>query len=150
VSANLPVFQLSDGDKATLRAERGPDGALRVMMRGEVYDGRGFVKQAMAGPSGDQAKHQGSKDLDLDIRIGTLAGYHRETLRGVDVRMSRRGGIIMSFTLDAKLGRDAQIVGDLRGRAGGRNIIYIESGDAGAIFRFTDTYPKIFGGEMWV
>src|SRR5207237_8716631 len=32
VSAQLPVFQLADGDKATLRAERGPDGALRVMM----------------------------------------------------------------------------------------------------------------------
>src|SRR5205807_1263582 len=56
ISANLPIFQLSDGDKAMLKAERGPDGALRVLMRGEVYDGRGFVKSAMAGPSTDQAR----------------------------------------------------------------------------------------------
>jgi hypothetical protein len=38
----------------------------------------------------------------------------------------------------------------LRGRAGGRNVIYAETKDAGAFFRFADTYPKITGGEMWV
>ena len=54
--------------------------------------------------------------------------------------------------LNAKLGRDAPILGDLRGRGGGdgRNVLYVEAADAGAFFRFSDTYPKIFGGEMWV
>src|SRR6185369_13749037 len=71
--ADLPSFQLSDGDKAMLRAERGPDGALRVMMRGDVYDGRGFIKSSMAGPSADQAK-SALRDLDIDVRLGTVAG----------------------------------------------------------------------------
>jgi hypothetical protein len=150
VSANLPTFQLSDGDKAMLKAERGPDGALRVMMRGEVFDGRGFVKSSVAGPSPGQAGKQSVKDVDLDVRIGTVAGFHGETLRGLDVRMSRRGGAIKSFTMNAKLGRDTPLNGDLRGRAGGRNVLYVETADAGAFFRFTDTYPKIFGGEMWI
>jgi hypothetical protein len=159
VSAQLPVFQLADGDKATLRAERGPDGALRVMMRGDVLDGRGFIKQTIAGPSNDQGgkpanKSDNSKqkvpDLDLDVRLGAVAGFHGETLRGLDVRMSRRGGTIKSFTLAGKIGRDTAISGDLRGRQGGRNVLYIESADAGAFFRLTDTYPKIYGGEMWV
>jgi hypothetical protein len=149
VSANLPAFNLSDGDKATLRAERGPDGALRVMMRGDVYDGRGFVKQTLAGSSGNQSK-QKSQDIDLDLRIGTVAGFHGETARGVDLRMSRRGGVIKSFTLNAKLGRDTPLNGDLRGRTGGRNVLYLETADAGSFFRFTDAYPKIQGGEMWV
>src|SRR5262249_7225216 len=73
LSANFPIFNLSDGDKATLKAERGPDGALRVVMRGEVYDGHTFIKSAMAGPSADQAKQQ-IKDIDLDIKLGTVAG----------------------------------------------------------------------------
>ncbi len=149
ISANLPDFTLSDGDKAMLRAERGPDGALRVMMRGDVYDGRGFVKSAMAGSSVDDAK-QRARDVDIDIRLGTVAGYHGETLRGIDLRMSRRGGVIKSFTLNGKLGRDTPLNGDLRGRSGGRNVLYVETADAGAFFRFTDTYPKIFGGEMWI
>jgi AsmA-like C-terminal region len=71
-------------------------------------------------------------------------------VRGLDVRMSRRGGTIKSFTLAGKVGRDAAISGDLRGSKGGRNVIYVESADAGAFFRLIDTYPKIYGGEMWV
>ena len=148
-SANFPTFVLSDGDKTMLKAERGPDGALRVMMRGDVYDGRGFVKSAMGGPSGEQPK-QKAQDVDLDVRLGTVAGFHGETLRGLDLRMSRRGGIIKSFALSAKIGRDTPLNGDLRGQAGGRKVLYFETADAGAFFRFTDTYPKIFGGEMWV
>ena len=31
VSANFPVFSLSDGDKTTLKADRAPDGTLRVI-----------------------------------------------------------------------------------------------------------------------
>jgi len=159
VSAQLPVFQLADGDKATLKAERGPDNALRVMMRGDVLDGRGFIKQTISGPSNEQGGKPANKsdtskqkvpDLDLDVRLGAVAGFHGETVRGLDVRMSRRGGTIKSFTLAGKVGRDAAISGDLRGSKGGRNVIYVESADAGAFFRLIDTYPKIYGGEMWV
>ena len=148
-SANLTNFNLSDGDKATLRAERGPDGALRVTVRGDVYDGRGFIKSSMSGPSPAQAKNATLMDIDVDVRLGTIAGFHGETLRNVDLRMSRRNGNIMSFTLAARLGRDTPLTADLRGRAGGRSVIYAETKDAGSLFRFSDTYPKIFGGEMW-
>ena len=148
--ANLTQFNLSDGDKATLRAERGPDGALRVSLRGDVYDGRGFIKSSMSGPAPGQAKGAKLKDFDLDVRLGTVAGFHGETLRNVDLKMSRRNGSIMSFSLAARLGRDTPLIGDLRGRAGGRNVMYVETKDAGALFRFSDTYPKIYGGEMWM
>jgi hypothetical protein len=33
---------------------------------------------------------------------------------------------------------------------GGKQVIYLETGDAGALFRFTDMYPKMAGGQMWV
>jgi hypothetical protein len=149
-SANLTSFNLSDGDKATLRADRTPDGALRVTVRGDVYDGRGFIKSSMSGPAPGQAKNAKLKDIDVDVRLATVAGFHGETLRGLDFKMSRRNGSIMSFSLAGRLGRDAAISGDLRGRQGGRNVMYIESKDAGALFRFSDIYPKIFGGEMWM
>jgi hypothetical protein len=150
IAANLTNFALSDGDKATLRAERGPDGALRVTVRGDVYDGRGFIKSTVSGPTPAQAKNTKLMDIDVDVRVGTVAGFHGETLRNVELRMSRRNGNMMSFSMGARLGRDAQLVGELRGRTGGRNVIYVEAKDAGALFRFSDTYPKIFGGEMWM
>jgi hypothetical protein len=150
ISANFPVFTLSDGDKATLRAERGPDGTLRVTMRGDVYDGRGFVKSSMAGQSSAKSKHD-TRDVDLDVKIGTVAGFHGETLRGLDLRLSRRNGTVTNLSLNAKLGRNTPLTGDLRSRQGStRQVVFLETSDAGAFFRFSDIYPKIVGGEMWV
>jgi hypothetical protein len=149
LSASFPVFGLSEGDKVTLKAERGSDGTLRVSMRGEVYDGRGFVKATMSGPAGSKPKPD--KDIDLDVKIGTVIGYHGEALRGLDLRLSRRAGVITSLALNAKLGRNAPLVGDVRGRGSdGRQVVFIESSDAGAFFRFNDIYPKLVGGEMWI
>jgi hypothetical protein len=149
LSANFPVFSLANRDKATLKAERAPDGTLRVTLRGDVYDGRGFVKLAMAGPA--NGKQQPDKDIDFDVKLGTVVGFHGETLRGLDLRASRRGGVITNFALSAKLGRDTPLAGDLRGRGtNGRQVVFMETNDAGAFFRFTDIYPKIVGGEMWV
>jgi hypothetical protein len=149
LSANFPVFSLSNRDKATLKAERGADGVLRVTVRGDAYDGRGFIKSTMAGPA--NGKQPQDKDVDLDLKLGTVAGFHGETLRSLDLRISRRSGVITSFALNAKLGRDTPLVGDLRGRGtNGRQVVYMETTDAGAFFRFTDIYPKVVGGEIWV
>ncbi len=149
ISASFPVFNLGEGDKTTFKADRGTDGTLRVTMRGEVYDGRGFVKSAVAGsPPGNKAKHP-INDLDLDIKLGAVVGFSGETLRGLDLKLSRRGGQIRSFALNAKIGRNTPLIGDLRAR-NNRQVVYFETDDAGALFRFTDTYPRMVGGKMWV
>ena len=148
--ANFPVFATSDGDKASVRAERGSDGVLRVAVRGDVYDGRNFVKSAMGGPQ-DPKSSSRNADLDLDIRLGVVAGHHGEAIRGLDLRMSRRGGRIRGFTLNAKIGRDTPLLGEIRKRvSNGRQVIYFETNDAGALFRFTDLYSRMVGGRMWV
>jgi len=148
VSANFPVFALSDGDKLSLKADRGTDGALRVAMRGDIYDGRNFVKSTLA--STDKAK-QKQEDLDLDLKVGTVAGHNGETLRGLDLKLSRRGGRIRTFNMSSKIGRDTPLNGDLRVRArDNHQVIYFETDDAGALFRFPDMYPRMFGGQMWV
>ena len=72
-SASFPVYNLSDGEgasdryKASLKADRGPDGTLRVTVRGDVYDGRTFVKSAMAGPTGKQ-KHDTATSISTSAR----------------------------------------------------------------------------------
>ena len=147
--ANFPSFSLADGDKANLRAERASDGTLKVTLRGDVYDGRGFVKSSMGG-SGDTKAKTAANDLDLDIKLGVVAGHNGEALRGLDLKLSRRAGQIRSFALSGKLGRDTPLIGDLRARGAGRDSIYLETNDAGALFRFADVYSKMHGGQMWV
>ena len=110
-------------------------------MRGEVYDGRGFrQKLRPAARRRSRTPSTMSPDFDLDLKIGAVVGFNGEALRGVDLKMSRRAGEIRSFGLGAKIGRDATLTGDLRGRSNGRQVVYLESSDAGAFFRFTDIY----------
>ncbi len=54
INANFPSYSPSEGDKASLKAERGADGVLKVTMRGDVFDGRGFLKSAISGKEADR------------------------------------------------------------------------------------------------
>ena len=148
LNANFPTYSPSEGDKTTLKAERGPDGVVKVTMRGDVFDGRGFLKSAISGKEADAKSKTRSIDFDVDLKLGAVAGYFGEALRSVDCKLSRRNGVIKSFALSGKLGRDTPLTGDLRGRPQGRDVIYLETNDAGAFFRFTDTYSKAVGGHL--
>ena len=151
VSANLPTFNLSDGDKASLRAERAPDGALRVTVRGDVLDARGAIRGLTEGPAqATPGRQQRPRDLDLELRLGAATGHNGEVARQIDMRILRRNGEIRNFSLVGKIGRDASMVGELRLREGNRPVIYLTTGDAGALFRFADFYSRVYGGEAQI
>jgi hypothetical protein len=118
-------------------------------LRGDVHDGRGFIKSALAGSRPDP-RGKPPIDLDLDVKIGAVLGFNGETLRNLDLKLSRRGGQIRNFALNARLGRDSLVIGDLRRKPAGGNVLYLETRDAGSLFRFTDTYARMTGGLMWV
>jgi hypothetical protein len=152
MNANFPTYSPSDGDKASLKAERSPDGVVKVTMRGDVFDGRGFLKSAISGGSGkdsdSKSKGRGA-DFDLDLKLGAVMGFNGEAVRSVDGKLSRRNGVIRAFTLTGKVGKDTPVTADLRGRGqGGREVIYVETNDAGALLRFNDTYTKMLGGQL--
>ena len=149
-SAHFPAYGFSDGDRASLKIDRSGDGALRVVMRGDVYDGRGFVKTAAGAASSHANGKRRAVDVDVDMKLGAVVGFNGEALRSVDLKLSRRAGEIRSFGLNAKIGRDATLTGDLRGRSSGRQLVYLESSDAGAFFRFTDVYTRMTGGQVAV
>ena len=150
MNANFPTYSPSEGDKTSLKAERNADGVVKVTMRGDVFDGRGFLKSAISGKEADAKSKTKNIDLDIDVKLGAVAGHNGEALRSVDAKMSRRNGVIKTFALTGKVGRDTPVTADLRGRAQGqgRDLIILQTNDAGAFFRFTDTYSKMFGGQL--
>jgi hypothetical protein len=149
VAANFPVFAISEGDKVSLKADRGSDGVLRVVMHGDIFDGTNFVKSSLASAA-EKSKHNPT-DLDLDIKIGTVIGNNGETLRGLDLKLTRRADRIRTFAMTSKIGRDTPLNGDMRLRASDNHqVMFLETDDAGALFRFTNMYSRVFGGQMWV
>jgi hypothetical protein len=151
LNANFPTYSPSEGDKTSLRAERGPDGVMKVVMRGDVFDGRSFLKSAISGSSKDDGKSKMKNiDLDVDLKLGVVAGYNGEAIRSVDMKFARRAGVIKTFTLNGKIGHDTPLTAELkpRGQGVGRDVIYLETNDAGAFFRFNDMYSKVVGGQL--
>jgi len=153
MNANFPVYSPSDGDKTSLKVERGQDGVVRGSMRGDVFDGRGFLKSAISGNSKDDSKSKlKNVDFDIDVKLGTVAGFNGEAMRSVDAKMSKRSGAIKAFSLSGRIGQNTPVAADLRGgRAqGSREVIYLQTNDAGSLLKFTDTYTKAVGGQMVV
>jgi hypothetical protein len=119
-------------------------------MRGDVFDGRGFLKSAISGREANAKSKTKNIDFDIDVKLGAVAGFNGEALRSVDTKFSRRNGIVRTFKLSGKVGRDTPVTADLRGRGQGqaRELILLQTNDAGAFFRFTDTYSKMVGGQL--
>ena len=149
LGANFPTFHLTEGDRASLTVERNNDGSLRVSLRGTVLDARAMIRSLSDTPSPTKKKEK-PRDVDLDVRIGAATGHNGEVIRNLELRVTRRNNEIRSFALLGRVGRDSTMVGELRARDGGRPVIYITSGDGGALFRFADYYSKIQGGEIWI
>ncbi|VIO75031.1 DUF3971 domain-containing protein [Bradyrhizobium ivorense] len=147
VNANFPTYAPSDGDKTSLRADRGPDGVMKVTMRGDVFDGRGFLKSAISGRDSDTKSKSKGIDFDVDLKLGAVMGFNGEAVRGVDAKISRRNGFFKAFTLNGKVGRDTPVTADIR-RLQAREVIYLQTADAGAFLRFIDTYSKVAGGQL--
>jgi hypothetical protein len=150
LNANFPVYSPTEGDKTSLKAERGTDGVVKVTMRGDVFDGRGFLKSAMSGKDADPKSKTKNIDFDVDLKLGAVAGFNGEALRSVDSKFSRRNGNFKAFTLNGKVGRDTPVTAELRGRSQGqaRELIILQTNDAGAFLRFVDTYSKVTGGQL--
>ena len=82
-------------------------------MRGDVYDGRGFIKSAMAGPTDPTDKAQAARHRSRrQARHGGRSNV--EALRGVELADVAPQRPHAQLRLNAKLGRDTPLIGDLR------------------------------------
>lgn len=151
LGANFSTFQLSDGDRASLTANRAGD-VLKVKITGEVVDARGIMKGLVGSGgtgTGKNAPKTRNQDVDVDASVGALTGNNGEVLRQFELQVSRRGTDIRNFALVARAGQSGNVVGDMRPFAN-RNQLVVSTSDAGALLRFLDVYAKINGGDMWV
>ncbi len=123
------ALAMEQGRHCSVVRARDADGRAQVTVRGNFCDGRRFlavVRAALAGEDATAAR----LDIDLDIRVGTLAGFNNETLRDASLRLSARGGEIKKLALAGKLD-GGDVAGGLRRARDGRGVIHLEAGDAG-------------------
>lgn len=148
ISANLPTFQLSDGDKASVKAEN-VDGTMKITVRGEVIEARAFLKNLLEAPIAGR-KDEKPLDIDLDVKLDVVTGNNGETMRQVVLRLSRRAGTLTAFSLGGLVGRDGGVTGELVTKGSDRPQLSVATTDAGALLRFINLYARIYGGDLWI
>jgi hypothetical protein len=138
----------ADGDQSSVQTTQEPDGRAKVVVRGDLFDGRRFLRAIVAGLT--ELDPNGSAfDIDLDIKLVTLMGFNGQALHDVTLKLANRDGKMLEFGLTSKLGLADLSCGLGRGRDG-RSMIYLEANDAGAFFRFANVYQHIKKGRMRV
>lgn len=150
VSGVFPAYNLSDGDRMSIRVERAGNGH-RVIGRGEMIDARHLIKSLsdppQPGPAGAGAAPAQTGELEVDVKANAVVGSNGEVIRQFEMRMVRQGQTIRSLSAGGRVGRDATFAMDQRGQGAAQRIT-VSSGDAGALLRFLDLYRSLQGGNL--
>lgn len=142
LKADLSTFKLSTGDNARALIEKGR-GGLKISLRGNSFDLRPFLRSFQSGRI-DDAK---SVDLELDLNTTVLIGFQNELISGVEVKALRRAGQLTRLGVKGRFGGAPLNIETVRQQADGV-ALQIDTSDAGALLRFMDIYPRMFGGRM--
>ena len=137
-SATITQARIAPSDDFKVDVVNGPT-SFKASVRGASLDARAFVKSLWDAPRAGQGA---AKDFDLDARIATVQGANRQTITGMELTASRRGGETW--------------LKSLRGRIGDGSVKAIGSGgetrltatDAGALLRFANLYSRLEGGDL--
>ena len=143
-SARLSQFRVSPGDDMKIDVDEVRD-ALKVTVRASAMDARPFLKSMLSDTNAKDLS--ASKDVDLDLRASSVIGANRQSLSGVDMKMSRQGGGIRNFQLQARTGR-APVIGVTTRSSAGDPVVSISTGDGGAFLNFLDVYKRMEGGKF--
>ena len=143
-SARLSQLRISPGDDMKVDADESKDG-VKVTVRGGAVDARPFLKNLFSDSSVKDIT--AARDLDLDLRVGAMTGNNRQSLTGVDLKVSRNTGGLRNFQLQARAGR-ASVIGVTTRSASGDPVISISTGDGGAFLGFLDFYKRMEGGKF--
>ncbi len=147
----FPDFSLNVITRMEVQGKLGPDNVWKVKARGTTFDGRDFFRSlfSLGQLAVQRPKPQKPRDgIDLEAEIGTVIGFSEVALRGVKVKLSKRGekltGLDVRGTLDG--GKPLAVV--LREDKDQPRKLLANSTDAGQAFKLIDFYPNIQGGRV--
>lgn len=147
LSASLPRFSLRRADDAAVTIARGRDNALEIAVNARSLDVRSLLSAAFANEEGIANSGSGTP-LVLSATVGKAIGHEDEVLSDVKLSLTRSGGRTTAFEI-AGSQTAAALSGSLKpGAAGQASVITINSGDAGALLRFSGIYSNMKGGDL--
>ena len=143
-SARFSSFKLSPQDDLKLDIVKEGSG-LKLTGKAGAMDARPFINDLLAH---SRAKSADALDYDLDLKTGSLVGFNKEHIDGLDLKLKRRGSVIQKSVVIGKLGgQPLKITTD---ESSEQPVFTLTAENAGALLNFLDMYRHMEGGSMSV
>jgi hypothetical protein len=147
----FPDFSLNVITRMEVQGTLGKDDVWRVKASGPTFDGRDFFRSLFSlGQLAEQRpKAQKPREgLDLEAEIGTVIGFNEVSLRGVKMKLSKRGEKLASLDVRGTLDGGKPLAVALKDEPGKPRKLQADSTDAGQAFKLIDFYPRIQNGRV--
>jgi len=147
----FPDFSLNVVTRLEVQGSLGPDNVWKVKAHGSTFDGRDFFRSLFSlGQLAEQ--HPPAKKprdgIDLDAEISNVIGFSEVNLRGVKLKLSKRGERLTALNVRGTLDGGKPLAVELRQDPGQPRQLLADSTDAGQAFKLIDFYPNIQGGRV--
>jgi hypothetical protein len=122
-----------------------------VKARGPTFDGRDFFRSlfSLGQLSENAPKPKDPREgIDLEAEIGTVIGHSEVSIRGLKVKLAKRGDKLTVLDVRGTLDGGKPIAVVLRQDPGQPRKLFADSTDAGQAFKLVDFYPNIQGGRV--
>lgn len=143
VSANMPRFNFSAGDRLSMKASQDANG-LKVAVNGSRADARSLVRNLLRRSAGSTLP--AALSLDLSASLSNVGGEGGEQLDGLNLSATIAGGQISRLSLIAQTSGGGSASATLTPGNHGRDL-KVEAGEVGRLLRFLDVYPRVYGGR---
>ncbi len=147
----FPDFSLNVVTRMEVQGTLGPDNVWKVKARGPTFDGRDFFHSlfSLGQLASEHPKPQKPRDgIDLEAEIGTVIGFSEVSLRGVTLKLAKRGEKLTALDVRGKLDGGKPLAVVLRQEKDQPRKLLADSTDAGQAFKLIDFYPNIQGGRV--
>jgi hypothetical protein len=147
----FPDFSLNVITRMELQGVLDKNDIWKVKARGPTFDGRDFFRSlfSLGQLSENVPKPKNPRQgIDLEAEIGTVIGHSEVSLRGLKVKLGKRGEKLTALDARGTLDGGKPFAVVLRQDPGQPRKLFADSTDAGQAFKLIDFYPNIQGGRV--
>jgi hypothetical protein len=147
---SFPDFTLNVVTRLEVQGKLGADNVWDIKARGPTFDGRDFFRAlfSVGQVSEQQLQQKPRAGIDLEASIDTVIGHGDTSLKGLRVRMSKRGEKLSALDARGTLDNGQPLAVGFRQTPGEPRKLLADSTDAGQVFKLTGFYHSVQGGRV--
>ena len=147
----FPEFSLNVVSRLEVQGKLGNDRIWRVKASGSTFDAKELLT-ALVSLGGTQDRGirplRPSAGMDLEANVANVLGHNETALRGMKLKMSQRGQKLSALDVEGTIDGGKPLAALLKQNAKSQRVLYVDSTDAGQVFKLANFYPNVQGGRV--